>query len=137
MIRPTRLDPQEVVAEGLAAWGRFGVSGDLATVAPWFDDRGPQWEVLRKEAPALAEDAVGNPPYTVTVEDAVVAGDRRDLRVEARVRFVRTGEPSQSFRWLVHLRRGDEGLWKIWTVEDLGGEKSHDSSSSSPSMLTP
>lgn len=107
-------DPLEVVGEGLEAWGRFGVSKDLADVAGWFHPRGPQFERFEIEA---SEEPLGGPPYVVDFQpgDTESLGD--EMRVSARVVFVRTGEPSQSFDWVIVLRRDDQ-RWSIWTVEE-------------------
>lgn len=110
-------DPGRVLVEGMAAWGRFAVSGDLEVVAPWFSAHGPQWRQFESEAPGLAAEPLGDPPYTVLVDNPVVAGHDSDERVEARVTFVRTGEASQTFDWVILLRR-EGGDWKIWTVDD-------------------
>lgn len=114
---PSSPDARTVLSDGLAAWGRFAVTGNLDTVAPWFSDEGPQWERFASEAPGLAADPLGDPPYRVMVEASNMTGDAGEMRVDARVRFVRTGEPSQSFRWQILLRKQSDG-WRIWTVEE-------------------
>lgn len=106
-----------VVEEAMAAWGRFAVSGDLEEVEPFFVVDGPQYRQFVEEAAALAVAPPGPPPYRVLVETSNVVRDAAEAQVEAGVRFVRTGEPSQSFRWVVVLRIvGDD--WKVWTVEE-------------------
>lgn len=122
---PTSVDtaPEEwgfesVLHEGMSAWGRFAVSGDLETVEPWFSTRGPQWRQFEQEAPALAEQPLGEPPYSVVVEVGEMSGEDSLRRVEARVTWVRTGEPSQTYDWVVVMRR-TQGDWRIWTVEEL------------------
>lgn len=114
---PSAEDPLTVLSEGLAAWGRFAVSGDSNAVAPWFSRDGPQWGRFQLEVPELSADPLGDPPYRVLVEKGDVSGDAEEMWVEARVTFVRTGEPSQTFRWRIVLRREDDG-WRIWTVEE-------------------
>lgn len=111
-------DVLTVVTEGLAAWGQFAVSGDLAHVAPWFDAGGPQFAQFEDEAGNLSIEPLGNPPYTVLLEDPVVDRIGADAAVVGRVIFVRTGEPSQSFHWRLVVREGIDGP-KIWTVEAL------------------
>ena len=104
-------DPAVVAAEGLAAWGRLAASGDLDDVRGLFADDGPQMELFESEP------GVGGLPYAVTFkeEERVVTGE--EARLSGVVRFVRTGEPTQSFRWTVVLRQSG-GEWSIWTVEE-------------------
>lgn len=110
-------DVPRVVEEALAAWGRFAVSGDLDEVEPFFVVDGPQYRLFVEEAVTLAGSPPGPPPYRVLVEIFDVVRDVAEVRVEARVRFVRTGEPSQSFRWVIVVRRIGHD-WKVWTVEE-------------------
>lgn len=114
---PSSPDPRTVLSDGLAAWGRFAVTGDLDMVAPWFSSDGPQWERFESEAPDLSADPLGDPPYRVTVEAGDPEGDANEMTVEGRVTFVRTGEPSQTFRWRIVLRNETDG-WRIWTAEE-------------------
>ena len=112
------LDALAVVEGGLAAWGRFAVTGDLSVLEPWFDLDGPQYRQLAAEAEKLAAGALGPPPYSVVMSDAVVVEDGTDeVRMRGRVVFVRTGEASQSFDWEVVVRSTD-GRFRIWTVND-------------------
>lgn len=112
------LDVLPVVEAGLAAWGRFAVTGDLSVLKPWFDVDGPQYRQLAAEAEELAAVALGPPPYSVVMSDAVVVEEAvAEVRVRGRVVFVRTGEPSQSFDWEVVVR-GAAGQRRIWTVND-------------------
>lgn len=108
-----------VVEGGLAAWGRFAVTGDLSVLEPWFDIDGPQYRQLAAEAEELAAVALGPPPYSVVMFDAVVVEETADeVRLRGRVVFVRTGEASQSFDWEVVLR-GGAGQRRIWTINDV------------------
>lgn len=108
-----------VVEGGLAAWGRFAVTGDLSVLEPWFDLDGPQYRQLAAEAEELAAVALGPPPYSVVMSDAVVVEEAADeVRVRGRVVFARTGEASQSFDWEVVVRSTD-GRFRIWTVDNL------------------
>lgn len=113
--------PAEVVTaveEGLAAWGRFAVSGDLDVLEPWFDNEGPQYGLLAAEAARLAASPLGLPEYSVTMSAPQVGEVHHgEASVEGRVVFARTGEPSQSFWWSVLVRRSKVG-WRIWTVEE-------------------
>lgn len=111
-------DVLSVVEEAMAAWGRFAVSGDLDEVEPFFAVDGPQYRLFVEESATLAAAPPGPPPYRVVVEIADVMRDAAETQVEARVRFVRTGEPSQSFRWIIVVR-GVGGEWKVWTVEEV------------------
>lgn len=110
-------DVTSVIEKAMAAWGRFAVSGDLDEVEPFFVVDGPQYLLFVEEAVALAATPPGPPPYRVLVEIADVMRDAAETQVEAGVRFVRTGEPSQSFRWVIVVRRV-RGEWKVWTVEE-------------------
>lgn len=114
---PWSPDAHTVLSDGLAAWGRFAVTGELETVAPWFSSEGPQWERFTSEAPELAADPLGDPPYRVMVEASDMTGGAGERRVDAGVTFVRTGEPSQTFQWRIVLREEADG-WRIWTVEE-------------------
>lgn len=111
-------EPTAVIAGGLAAWGEFAVTGDLGGLEPWFDPAGPQFDRFREEAPDLGADPLGDPPYTVTFEESDREVSDDEIRVHARVVFVRTGEPSQSFNWVIVLRQAE--TWQIWTVEEAG-----------------
>lgn len=116
---PESVDALIVIEEGLAAWGRFAVTGDVDSLQPWFDVDGPQHVLLVKEAAKLAADPLGAPAYSVVMADPRRehgGGDR--TRVTGRVVFARTGEPSQSFNWGIVLHRSATG-WRIWTVEEL------------------
>lgn len=93
------------------------MTGELGEVDTWFIAGGPQFEQFQEEAVDLAEDPPGDPPYTVTVGEPEAEVTDGEARVRARVVFVRTGEPSQSFDWVVVLHRVGEG-WRIWTVEE-------------------
>lgn len=107
-----------LVDEGLAAWGRFAVSGDLGELEPWFDHDGPQYGRLASEAKELAAQPLGPPPYSVVMFDPVVEAVGDEVRVSGRVVFARTGEPSQSFDWRL-IVRGPVHDRRIWTVEDV------------------
>lgn len=106
-----------MVEEALTAWGRFGVTGDLEEVAPWFITEGPQYQTFVEEAAVISARPPGPPPYTVTASEVKVEKTDGEIRVSARVVFIRTGEPSQVFRWVIVLRRRADG-WRVWTVED-------------------
>lgn len=110
-------DVEKVVMGAMRAWGRFAVEGDLAEVAGWFATDGPQYRQFEKEAEALAAEPVGPPAYAVLTEDLEVeeAGDEAQAR--GRFVFVRTGEVSQSFQWVIVLIRVEE-RWLVWTVEE-------------------
>lgn len=112
---PRADDPGAVAAEGLAAWGRFAVTGDLAEMSGLFAADGPQMTRFEEEAGGF--DRVDGPAYSVTFteEERDVSGD--EARLSGIVRFVRTGEPTQSFDWTIVLHRKDEE-WTIWTVEE-------------------
>jgi hypothetical protein len=116
-VTPATRGPLDVVTEGMAAWGRFAAEGDLDTVAPWFSAGGPQWHQFEEEAADLAAVPLGGSPYSVVVDEPAIAGDGEEMRVEARVTFVRTREPSQTFEWIIVLRP-EGGGWRIWTVEE-------------------
>lgn len=110
------------VTGAMAAWGRFAVTGDLEEVSPWFAPDGPQYRQFEEEAEMLSSAPIGPPPYTVLVEDLHVEEWDGGARAEGGFVFVRTGEPSQSFHWVIELtRRG--GRWQVWTVTtiDSGG----------------
>lgn len=111
--RAVDLGPVAVVEEGLAAWGRFAASRDMADVEAWFEHDGPQYRQFRAET----DDASSTRRYTVTSEiiESEETGDEARVRVDAM--FIRTGEPSQRFRWVVVLRNRADG-WRIWTVEE-------------------
>lgn len=113
------LDAMLVVAErAFEAWGEFAVTGDLDVVSETFDERGPQYEQVRAEAPVLSASPLGSPPYVFTMTDAVLERPRPQRVVLAGVVTVtRPGDPDQQFEWRVHFRWS--GIdWLLWTVED-------------------
>ncbi len=115
-------DVRAAVTGAMAAWGRFAVTGDLEEVSSWFAPDGPQYRQFEEEAERLESAPIGPPPYTVLVEDLDVEEWDGGARAEGGFVFVRTGEPSQSFHWVIELtRRG--GRWQVWTVTtiDSGG----------------
>ena len=114
---PSLDSPESVTREALAAWGRFAASGDLAVVRAWFALDGPQYGRFAKEA---RWGGVGGDPYAVTLEVIDELTLPGSAQVTGRVVFVRTGEPSQSFRWSIELVRGD-GRWLVWTVDEVDG----------------
>lgn len=109
-------DPVEAAREALRAWGRFAVSGDLSQVEGWFHRDGPQYRRLEAEAGSIRQDPPGDPPYVVTLELVELVEHVEGVSVRARVVFIRTGEPSQSFDWDIHLRQST-GRWQVWTVD--------------------
>jgi len=111
---------EDVVAAAMAAWGRFAVSGDLEEVGGWFAEGGPQYRQFEEEAEELISDPIGAPPYSVVVEDLLVERSEGEARVRGRFVFVRTGEASLSYTWVVILTR-QSGRWVVWTVIDDTG----------------
>lgn len=109
-------EPIAVVNAGLEAWGEFAVTGDLEVLEPWFDPDGPQFAQFRTEASTLSSVPPGDPPYSVTFEEIGQETVEGEIRLHGRVVFVRTGEPSQSFDWVIVLREGE--TWQIWTIEE-------------------
>ena len=96
---------------GLAAWGRFAASGDLADLAGTFDESGPQYRQL-----AASASGVGGAPYTVTIDDAQVAAvDDHTTEVTVTAEWSRPDEVIQRYRWTIELRRTDT-TWQVWTV---------------------
>lgn len=111
---------EESVDAAMAAWGRFAVSGDLQELGGWFAVDGPQYRQFEGEAKQLASDPIGPPAYSVVVEDLRVERSEGEARAGGRFVFVRTGEASRSYSWVVVLTRGG-GRWVVWTVlEDPG-----------------
>ena len=113
-------DPRIVAAEAaLDAWGRFGVTGDLALLEGLFDPAGPQYALFVGEAPSLAAAPPGPPPYTFELSDPVVGETGGEPLVRGAVRVSRPGEAEQRFDWELILREDTEGGWRVWTVRDL------------------
>ncbi|MBT8212222.1 MAG: hypothetical protein KJN71_03650 [Acidimicrobiia bacterium] len=104
----------------LTAWGEFAVSGDLAIVQPYFATDGLQMEQFRDEAPALAADPAGPPPYDFLLSDPSVAVLQDSAVVSVFVVMSRAGEPDQMFDWDISLIR-DGTDWLVWTVSDRAG----------------
>lgn len=111
---------EEAVNAAMEAWGRFAVSGDLDEVSGWFAGDGPQYRQFEEEAEELASDQIGPPPYSVVVENLRVESSESEARAGGRFVFVRTGEASRSYTWVVVLTRRD-GRWLVWTVVDDPG----------------
>ena len=125
--RPTESTPDgegpvvAVASGALEAWGRFGVSGRLDDVAPYFDPDGPQFARFREEATAIAANPAGPPPYRFAMSDATVERRGEDWVVRGPVVVSRSGEADRRYDWelVVRLRNGG---WAVWTVRDSGGE---------------
>lgn len=111
-----------MIVEAMAAWGRFAAGGDLSEVEDWFSADGPQFRRFTEEAPALLTKPGGEHSYRVTVSELEVVERGDTAEASARVVFVRTGEPSQPFRWDFDLRRSVAG-WKVWTVSEADGQR--------------
>jgi hypothetical protein len=108
-------DPRVLaVREALSAWGQFAVSGDLGSLAGYFDPAGPQYRQLASESVRLRAAPLGGPAYEFLLAEEEVSGDVVDGRVTVR----RPGEPDQVFRWSIELRRSG-GRWLVWTVSNL------------------
>ena len=118
---PAELTLEDVlptVEAALAAWGEFAVTGDLSLVAATFDHGGPQYTQLRSEAPELAAEPLGPPPYVFTMIEPVLR--RPDLDRAAVVTDValdRLDEPTQTFRWRI-VMRWVGGNWLLWNVKE-------------------
>lgn len=108
------------VQRALDRWGRFATSGELSLLSGWFHPAGPQYLRLRQEAPTLAADPIGPPPYRFEMVPQRVAVGNRDATVEGVVTLTRSGEVSQRFHWQVVLRRLN-GEWVVWTVVETTG----------------
>ncbi len=117
----TLVDVLPAVEAALVAWGEFAVTGDLDLVATTFDRAGPQYAQLRSEAPALAADPLGPPPYVFTLSEASLHRPALDRAVVVGdVTLDRLEEPTQSFRWRI-VMNWVGGEWLLWTVRDEGG----------------
>lgn len=101
------------------AWARFASTGQLAEVANSFVQDGPQYQQFAGEAPSRRTAALGA-PYRFTLADPVVLPDQPDgdRLVRADLTLTREGSDPQVFRWDLRLRRGDDGVWRIWTVSE-------------------
>lgn len=104
----------EVVRQGLSAWGRFAVSGDLEQVAPWFSAEGPQYARFVEEA---TTPRVGGSAYSVGIQSPEVEEKGSRVLVSGRVTFARADQPTRTYDWTVVLER-QHGSWVIWTVKD-------------------
>lgn len=114
-------DPVVAVASGaLEAWGRFGVSGRLDDVAPYFDPDGPQFARFRQEAPAIAANPAGPPPYRFAMSDPSTERRGDGWVVRGPVVVSRSGEADQQYEWELVVRRRN-GEWAVWTVRESGG----------------
>lgn len=118
--------PDEVLSAldaALVAWGEFAATGDLSVLDATFADAGPQLAQLATEAPAIAADPPGPPPYAFDVVESGGATTEGDVaEVTATIRLSRPGEDARSFRWKVELH-WDPALarWQLWTVTSLDG----------------
>ena len=121
--RPVTVVDERVLGSARAAldaWGRFGTTGDVNVVAPYFDNRGPQFTQLAGEARSIAPRPPGPPPYAFTLSGArILPGSAPDERiVRGDVVVSRANESDQQFQWDLVLRRGSENRWLLWTVRD-------------------
>ena len=117
---PARPDPDaEIVgaaAEAASAWGRFAVSGNLATLADHFVEDGPQYRKLMAEAVGIKASASGGDAYQVVTKGNVVDSGETAAVVRADVVWKRDGESDQTLDWLVDLRKGPNQRWQVWTI---------------------
>lgn len=104
----------------LTAWGEFAVSGDLTTVEPYFASDGLQMDQFRDEAPGLAADPAGPPPYDFLLSDPSVSVMPDAAVVSVMVVMSRPGEADQIFEWDISLILDGED-WLVWTVSDRAG----------------
>lgn len=104
----------------LTAWGAFAVSGDLSTVEPYFAADGLQMEQFRTEAPELAADPAGPPPYDFLLSDPSIVAMSDSAVVSVMIVMSRIGESDQIFDWDISLIRDGEE-WLVWTVSDRAG----------------
>lgn len=116
--------PEAVLSDlddALAAWGEFAASGDLTAIEPFFAATGPQRAQLETEAPAIAADPAGPPPYVFNIVEyggATTDGDVAE--VVAGITLSRPGQPESSFRWRIELRWVPAvARWQLWTVTAL------------------
>lgn len=107
------------VLTAVDAWARFASTGQLAEVANSFVQEGPQYQQFAGEAPSRRTAALGA-PYRFTLADPVVLPDQPDgdRLVRADLTLAREGSDPQVFRWDLRLRRGGDGVWRIWTVSE-------------------
>ena len=110
-----------VASDALEAWGRFGVSGRVDDVAPYFDPDGPQFARFREEASAIAARPAGPPAYRFAMSDPSVERRGEDWVVRGPVVVSRPGEADRRYDWELVVRRRNGG-WAVWTVRDSGGE---------------
>lgn len=100
----------------LAAWGRFATTGDVGTIADYFDTSGPQYRLLMAEARELPAPTAGA-HYEVTMEQPSAMSTTADeALVSADVKWRRPGAPDQAYRWTLVLRRDEGDAWRLWTV---------------------
>ena len=104
----------EDVRAALAAWGEFGVTGDIDTVAASFDPDGPQYAQLLAEAETM--EPTGGPPLRIAVTGPqVVSLDDGVAVVEGSVSVA--GGTAAPQRWQIEMRReAPDGRWRLWTV---------------------
>ncbi len=102
------------VQSALDAWGEFGVTGDIATVAATFDPDGNQYALLVTETGSI--EPTGGPPLRIAMEDPrAVTVDETVAVVEGTV-TVGEGD-SRSPVWRIEMRRaGPDDRWRLWTV---------------------
>jgi hypothetical protein len=125
----TTTPEQRIIADGekaLADWGRFAVSNNLRDVRESFWANGPQYKQLAREAKERKGEAIGPPPYTMTMTgvQVIAPSDRADQRVlRGQVQMTRPGEEPQNFNWDVWLQRDEasDGRWRLWTVRETAG----------------
>ena len=108
----------DAARRALDAWGRFGVSGDLREVTPYFHEAGPQYRKFDSESAALRKDPPGPPAYRFSLADPVIRVTGAERVVGGRVIVTRAGEDPQSFNWEIVLRAKREETWMVWTVRD-------------------
>ncbi len=113
-------DPRIAAArEALNAWGEFALTGSLDVLVGRLAPDGPQYRLLADEAKRLSEQPMVGPVYAITMEAATVTGSgSTETVIAATVRWSRSGEVGQSYRWELVLRPDDHGRWFLWTVRD-------------------
>lgn len=105
------------VADALAGWGTFAVTGDLDDVAAFFHPDGPQWQVLLAEAETFV--AAGGDAFIVTGDERSLVFNADSAVIRTDVTFARASQDAAVFAWNIELRPDAAGEWRIWSVEDL------------------
>lgn len=110
----------EAASQGLAAWGRFAINGEITEVQPYFVQDGPQFTRFESEAADIRNRALAGPAMEMTMNEPTGTKVSEDWLVRGTVTVTRPGEEAQNFPWELRMtRQSERSPWQILTVRQF------------------